>query len=444
MAKLFGTDGIRGQANSWLSPELAQGIGRAAAFCLGGESGGTILIGRDPRLSGAMLEGALASGIASAGLNVRLAGIVTTPALAWLTKNTGAIAGAMISASHNPMEDNGIKFVSSQGFKLEDAQEQAIEEIYYRGQELPRPTGEKVGHILRDEAIIKKYCDFLLSTIDIPLTGLKVIVDCANGSASGIARRVFAGAGAEVEIINASPDGININRNCGSTHPAALAAAVRAKKADIGLALDGDADRLIAVDDQGEIVDGDKIMLICARELKQQGKLHDDTLVVTVMSNLGLQLAARKLGIKTVSTKVGDRHVLEEMLRGGYTLGGEQSGHIIFRQHSTTGDGLLSALQLMQVIVGSGKSLRELAQVMEYLPQILVNVPVASKEGWQDNQRIAEKIAWAEAELQGRGRVLVRPSGTEPLIRVMLEGPQKAELQALAEAIAAVIKAEQG
>jgi len=444
MAKLFGTDGIRGRANSWLSPELAQGIGRAAASYLGGKSGGTILIGRDPRLSGAMLEGALASGVASVGINVRLAGVVTTPALAWLTKNTGAIAGAMISASHNPMEDNGIKFVNSQGFKLEDAQEQAIEEMFFRGQELPRPTGENVGHILRDEAIIEKYCNYLLASIQQPLTGIKVIVDCANGSASGIARQVFARAGAEVETIHASPDGININRSCGSTHPAALAAAVRAKKADLGLALDGDADRLIAVDAQGEIVDGDKIMLICARELKQQGKLHDDTLVVTVMSNLGLQLAAKKMGIKTVSTKVGDRHVLEEMLRGGYTLGGEQSGHIIFRQFATTGDGLLSALQLMQVMVHSGKSLRELAEVMEYLPQVLVNVPVASKEGWQDNQRIAEKMAWAEAELQGQGRVLVRPSGTEPLIRVMLEGPQKAELETLAQAIAEVIKGEQG
>lgn len=444
MAKLFGTDGIRGQANSWLTPELALGIGRAAAYCLGGDRGGTILIGRDPRLSGAMLEGALASGIASVGLNVRLAGIITTPGLAWLTKNTGATAGAMISASHNPMEDNGIKFVNSQGFKLEDAQELAIEEIYLRNQDLPRPVGEKVGRILRDESLIEKYCAYLLSTIQQPLKGIKIVVDCANGSASGIARQVFAGAGAQVETIHAAPDGININRNCGSTHPAALAAAVKAKKADLGLALDGDADRLIAVDAQGEIVDGDKIMLICAGALKEQGKLRDDTLVVTVMSNLGLQLAAKELGIKTVAAKVGDRYVLEEMLRGNYSLGGEQSGHIIFRQFATTGDGLLSALQLMQVMVQTGKSLQELARVMAYLPQVLVNVKVASKEGWQHNRRIAAKIAWAEAELQGQGRVLVRPSGTEPLIRVMLEGPQKAQLQALAQAIAEVIKTEQG
>lgn len=445
MAKLFGTDGVRGEANSWLTPELAFKVGRATASYLGEGREGTILIGRDPRLSGAMLEGALASGIASVGLNVRLAGIITTPGLAWLTKNSGAVAGAMISASHNPMEDNGIKFVSSRGFKLEDSQEQAIEDLYFGGLDnLPRPTGEKVGRIFRDEAIIKNYCDFLLSTIQAPLTGLRVIVDCANGSASGIARQVFAAAGAQVETIHAAPDGININRGCGSTHPEALAAAVQAKKADLGLALDGDADRLIAVDAQGEIVDGDKIMLICAKEFKNQGKLREDTLVVTVMSNLGLQLAAKELGIKTVATKVGDRYVLEEMLRGGYTLGGEQSGHIIFRQFATTGDGLLSALQLMQVMVQTGKSLRELAQVMAYLPQVLVNVPVASKEGWQENKRIAAKIAWAEAELKGQGRVLVRPSGTEPLIRVMLEGPQEPQLQALAQAIADVIKAEQG
>lgn len=445
MAKLFGTDGIRGRANIWLTPELAFRIGRAAAAYLGGDRGGTILIGRDTRLSGAMLEGALASGIASVGLDVRLAGIITTPGLAWLTKNSGAIAGAMISASHNPMEDNGIKFVGSQGFKLEDSQEQAIEDLYFRDLDnLPRPTGEKVGRIFRDETIIKKYCDFLLSTIEVPLAGIKIIVDCANGSASGIARDLFAAAGAQVETIHAAPDGININRGCGSTHPAGLAAMVKERKADLGLALDGDADRLIAVDSQGEIVDGDKIMLICAKEFKKQGKLREDTLVVTVMSNLGLQLAAQGLGIRTVATKVGDRYVLEEMLRGGYTLGGEQSGHIIFRQFATTGDGLLSALQLMQVMVQTGKSLQELAQVMEYLPQVLVNVPVASKEGWQENQRIAAKIAWAEAELKGQGRVLVRPSGTEPLIRVMLEGPQEPQLQALAQAIAAVIKAEQG
>jgi phosphoglucosamine mutase len=445
MARLFGTDGIRGKANDELTPELAFKIGRAAASYLGGDKGGTFLIGRDPRLSGAMLEGALASGIASVGLDVALTGIVTTPGLSWLTKEMGATAGAMISASHNPMEDNGIKFFNSQGFKLEDAQEIAIEELYFHGTDnLPRPTGEKVGRILREEELIQKYCDYLLSTVDLSLGGLKVVVDCANGAASGIAPRVFAAAGAQVEIIHAAPDGININRSCGSTHPEILAAVVKSKKADIGLALDGDADRLIAVDAQGKIVDGDKIMLICAKSLKDQGKLAKDTLVVTIMSNLGLLLAAKGLGVKTIATKVGDRYVLEEMLRGGYILGGEQSGHIIFRQYATTGDGLLSALQLMQIMVQSGKSLEELAKVMESLPQVLINVPVASKKGWQDNKEIAAKIAWAEAELQGQGRVLVRPSGTEPLIRVMLEGPRESQVQALAQEIADVIKAQQG
>ncbi|HQD20198.1 MAG TPA: phosphoglucosamine mutase [Bacillota bacterium] len=444
MARLFGTDGIRGKANVVLTPELAFKIGRAAASRLG-EKGGAFLIGRDPRLSGAMLEGALASGIASVGMDVFLTGIVTTPGLAWLTKETGAAAGAMISASHNPMEDNGIKFFNSQGFKLEDAEELAIEELYFQDtDDLPRPTGENVGRIIRREELVQTYCDYLLSTIDVSLKGLKIVVDCANGSASGIAPKVFAAAGAQVEAIHSDPDGININRNCGSTHLEALAAAVKAKGADAGLALDGDADRLIAVDARGEIVDGDKIMLICAKSLKEQGRLAKDTLVITVMSNLGLRLAAKDLGIKTVAAKVGDRYVLEEMLRGGYILGGEQSGHIIFRQFATTGDGLLSALQLLQIMVQEGKSLEELAEVMEYLPQVLINVPVASKEGWQENEFIAAKIAWAEAELQGQGRVLVRPSGTEPLIRVMLEGPRESQLQELARAIADVIKAQLG
>jgi len=444
MARLFGTDGIRGKANVVLTPELAFKIGRAAASRLG-EKGGAFLIGRDPRLSGAMLEGALASGIASVGMDVFLTGIVTTPGLAWLTKETGAAAGAMISASHNPMEDNGIKFFNSQGFKLEDAEELAIEELYSQDtDDLPRPTGENVGRIIRREELVQTYCDYLLSTIDVSLKGLKIVVDCANGSASGIAPKVFAAAGAQVEAIHSDPDGININRNCGSTHLEALAAAVKAKGADAGLALDGDADRLIAVDARGEIVDGDKIMLICAKSLKEQGRLAKDTLVITVMSNLGLRLAAKDLGVKTVATKVGDRYVLEEMLREGCTLGGEQSGHIIFRQFATTGDGLLSALQLLQIMVQEGKSLEELAEVMEYLPQVLINVPVASKEGWQENEFIAAKIAWAEAELQGQGRVLVRPSGTEPLIRVMLEGPRESQLQELAQAIADVIKAQLG
>lgn len=445
MAKLFGTDGIRGRANDLLTPELALSIGRAAAACLAKEGGGTIIVGRDPRRSGAMLEGALASGIASAGLDVCLVGVVTTPCLAWLAKNIpGAGGGAMISASHNPMEDNGIKFFNPQGYKLKDSQEKAIEDQHFRGLAGPRPRGEKIGRIYRQENLADKYRAYLLSTLEAPLSGIRVLADCANGSAAAFAPALFAAAGAQVRAINAEPDGININRECGSTHPQGLAAAVRSDSVDLGLAFDGDADRLIAVDDRGEIVDGDKIMLICAKALKAKQKLSRDTLVVTVMSNLGLILAARDLGIKTVATKVGDRFVLEEMLRGGYSLGGEQSGHIIFRDYATTGDGLLSALQLMQVMNQTGLALSELARVMAYLPQVLVNVPVASKVGWEENPRIQAKIAWATAELGDQGRVLVRPSGTEPLIRVMLEGPQEGELQELAKVIAAVIKSEQG
>lgn len=444
--KLFGTDGIRGEANSQLTPELAFAIGRAAAWYLGGEQRGTIIIGRDPRLSGAMLEAALASGIASVGLDVRLAGIITTPGLAWLASHQDdVVAGAMISASHNPMQDNGIKFVNTRGLKLEDSQEQEIEDIYRnRLDSLPRPTGDGVGKIFRDETLVEKYCDFLVSTLDQSLDNIRVLVDCANGAGSAIARKVLERAGAQVDVICAEPDGININQDCGSTHPETVAHAVQAGDYDLGLALDGDADRLIAVDARGEIVDGDKIMLICARHLQEQGSLRDNTLVITVMSNLGLQLAAHELGIRTVTTKVGDRYVLEEMLRGDYSLGGEQSGHIIFRRFATTGDGILSAMQLMQVMAKTGRSLKVLAGIMQRLPQVLYNVRVQSKDGWAENRLIAEKIAQAEADLQGRGRVLVRPSGTEPLIRVMLEGPDEEQLHSMAEGIAAVIRAQQG
>lgn len=438
--KLFGTDGIRGEANSQLTPELAFAIGRAAAWYLG-DTEGKIIIGRDPRLSGAMLEAALASGIASVGLDVSLAGVISTPGLARLTKTEEAVAGAMISASHNPMEDNGIKFLNSRGYKLDDAQEEAIESIYRdKLDTLPRPTGKNIGRIYRDESMLNKYCNYLLSTLDQPLSGLRVLVDCANGAASDFAVSVLEEAGARAEAIHAAPDGININQRCGSTHPEIIAAAVQERNFDLGLALDGDADRLIAVDSRGVIVDGDKLMLICANHLKEQGQLQDNTLVVTVMSNLGLQLAAKELGIRTISTKVGDRYVLEAMLQGGYNLGGEQSGHIIFGRHSTTGDGLLSALQLMQVMVQSGRSLEELAQIMDRLPQVLLNVRVADKSGWEDNQQIAAKIAQVEAKLKGVGRVLVRPSGTEELIRVMLEGPDEVRLRQLAEDIADTIR----
>lgn len=445
MGKLFGTDGIRGEANRELTPELAFNIGRVAAWYLGREQRGEIIIGRDPRLSGAMLESALAAGIASVGLDVRLAGVVTTPALAWLTRNSDAVAGCMISASHNSMEDNGLKFVNTWGFKLEDSQEADMEELYHNKLDsIPRPTGAGVGRIIRDEAMIEGYAKFLLSTISRSFSGLKVVLDCANGAGSFLAPQVLKSAGAQVQVIHASPDGININKNCGSTYPEAIANAVRSQKADLGLALDGDADRLIAVDAQGNVVDGDQIMLIAARHLQEQGQLKNNTLVVTVMSNLGLTLAARKLGLNLVTTKVGDRYVLEAMLQGDYTLGGEQSGHIIFRQYSTTGDGILSALQLMEVISSTGRSLKDLAAIMEKLPQVLYNVKVADKTGWDKNPHIAGSIKQAQDTLAENGRVLVRPSGTEPLIRVMLEGPEQAQLEELAGHIAQVIREQQG
>ena len=378
---LFGTDGIRGEANTQLTPELALAVGRAAASYLGRGNKGAIVIGRDPRLSGAMLEAALAAGIASTGLDVCLAGIITTPGLAWAAgRYPGAVAGAMISASHNPMQDNGIKFVNPRGIKLEDDQELAIEELYRHGLDtLPRPAGAGVGRIFRDETLAEKYCDYLVSTLDRSLDGLRVVLDCANGAASGLGRQVLERCGARVDVINAEPDGININRDCGSTHPQAVAAAVKAGRYDLGLALDGDADRLIAVDARGNVVDGDQIMLICAQDLLRRGQLRDNTLVVSVMSNMGLHLAARKLGIKTVTTKVGDRYVSEAMLRGDYSLGGEQSGHIIFRRYATTGDGCHHPA----AHAGhgrTGRSLEELAAIMERLLWVLHNVRVGTKE----------------------------------------------------------------
>lgn len=444
MEKLFGTDGVRGRANSELTPEMAFDLGRSAAWYLAGKQGGEIIIGRDPRLSGAMLEAALAAGIASVGIDVRLTSVVTTPCLAWLTRTGNPVAGAMISASHNPMEDNGIKFFNTWGVKLEDSQEDEIEQLYWNRENLPRPTGEKVGQIFRDESMLEQYTQFLLSTIHTKLTGIRLVLDCANGAASSIAPTVLSSAGAQVQVINAAPDGCNINRNCGSTHPQTVAAAVRSQRAHLGLALDGDADRLIAVDAEGNIVDGDKIMLICARNLKEQGQLKQNTLVVTVMSNLGLHLAAEKLGIKTVSTKVGDRYVLEEILRSGYSLGGEQSGHIVFSHHTTTGDGLLTALQLLQIMAAGGYSLAELAEVMEAMPQVLRGAKVKAKDGWQSNSAISAAIARAQKQLGENGRVLVRPSGTEPLIRVMLEGPDQNQLEALAVDICQVIETELG
>ena len=446
MGKLFGTDGVRGVANTELTPELAFRLGRTATYWFGRDHRRPLfLIGRDTRISGEMLEAALAAGICSAGGEAILCGVVPTPAVAYLARKHGAQAGVVISASHNPFPDNGIKFFAGSGYKLPDATEDELEKLVLAERdELPRPTAEHVGVIRHRHDLLKEYIDYVISTVDVSFKGLKIVVDCANGAAYEAAPAVFRRLGAEVIVMNDSPTGININRDAGSTHLEGLQEMVVAEGADLGIGHDGDADRCLAVDETGVAVDGDQIMVICAQELIRQGKLPDKTLVATVMSNLGLHQAMRKAGGKVVVTPVGDRYVLENMLTHGYGLGGEQSGHIIFGQHSTTGDGLVTALQLIAARVRTGRRMSELAALMTRFPQVLVNVRVKTKAGWQENAAIAAAIAAAETALGEDGRVLVRPSGTEPLIRVMAEGPSQPELETLVEKVAAVISRELG
>lgn len=444
MSRLFGTDGVRGVANRDLTPELAYRLARAGAWRLSSSHRPTIIVGRDTRLSGEMLEAAMVAGFASMGADVRLVGVTTTPSIAYLTRALGADAGVMISASHNPFPDNGIKFFSGDGFKLPDEVEDKIEEEVRRARdELPRPEGTGIGRVRRDEAAVSAYVEHLARTISGSLEGLKLVVDCANGSASLIAPTLLRHLGATVTAIHASPDGQNINVACGSTHPASLQRAVVEHGADAGLAYDGDADRVIAVDERGELVDGDQIMAICALRLAEHGQLPGNTIVATVMSNYGLEAALRPAGVRIVRTAVGDRYVLAEMLSGGYRLGGEQSGHIIFLDLNTTGDGLATSLQLLSILKESGGKLSELAAVMEKYPQVLKNYPAAHKERLQDNAAIRAVIARVEMQLGEEGRVLVRPSGTERLVRVMVEGKRPlAELEALVEEIGSVVQQE--
>jgi len=446
LAKLFGTDGVRGVANTELTPELAFRLGRTATYWFGRDFRRPLfLIGRDTRISGEMLEAALAAGICSAGGEAILCGVVPTPAVAYLARKHGAQAGVVISASHNPFPDNGIKFFAGSGYKLPDATEEELEKLVLADRdELPRPTAEHVGVIRHRHDLLKEYIDYVASTVDTSFNGLKIVVDCANGAAYEAAPTILRRLGAEVIVMNNTPTGININRAAGSTHLEGLQQEVVAEGADLGIAHDGDADRCLAVDETGEVVDGDQMMVICAQELIRQGRLADKALVATVMSNLGLHQAMRKAGGKVVVTPVGDRYVLEAMLTHGYSLGGEQSGHIIFGELSTTGDGLVTALQLIAAKVRSGRKLSELAALMTRFPQVLVNVRVKSKVGWQGNAAIAAAIAAASEALGEDGRVLVRPSGTEPLIRVMAEGPSQAELETLVERVAAVISKELG
>lgn len=444
MARLFGTDGVRGNANTELTPELAFRLGWAAAWYFGREQEKpTFLIGRDTRVSGQMLEAALCAGICSAGGNAVVLGVIPTPGVAWLTSTSNAAAGVVISASHNPFADNGIKFFSGTGYKLPDAVEDELEEIVARGMEtLPRPTGNGIGTITYRHDRIEAYQDFLCSTLTENLSGLRVVLDCAHGASSEAAPAIFSRIGIDAHVMHSSPDGFNINDHCGSTHMEALQAAVVAHKADLGLAFDGDADRCLAVDEKGQIIDGDQIMVILARELIQRNALNQATLVATVMSNIGLHQAMRRAGGNVMVTAVGDRYVLEAMQKQGLSLGGEQSGHIIFGEYSTTGDGLMTALQLMSAVKRSGLPLSHLGELMTRFPQVLINVRVRSKAGWEDNSRIAKAVQAAEQKLGDDGRILVRASGTEPLIRVMAEGPVLEELEGLAETVVQVIRAE--
>ncbi|MGM0688967.1 MAG: phosphoglucosamine mutase [Bacillota bacterium] len=445
MGKLFGTDGIRGVANRDLTPELAFKIGRIAAWVLGREHKSPLfMIGRDTRLSGSMLEGALVAGITSAGGEVRILGITSTPAVAYLTREFKASAGVVISASHNPIEDNGLKIFDSRGLKLPDALEDKIEEIYYNNiDELPRPEGALLGQSSIDGKALEKYLDHLRDTA-VSLEGQNLIVDCAHGAACRVAGELLERLGARVRMLHDEPDGSRINVGCGATDTADLERAVIENGASVGLAFDGDADRLIAVDEKGAVVDGDAVMAICAADMKKKNLLKQDTLVATVMSNGGLDIFAEEQGLKVIRTSVGDRYVLEEMIKGGYNLGGEQSGHIIFSDHATTGDGLLTALQLLKVIQEQQHSLSQLASHLERLPQVLVNQKVATKEGWSDNPKIKAAINRVEKELGRHGRILVRPSGTEPKIRVMLEAPLPEEkLEEYARSLTEVIAKEQ-
>ena len=446
MSRLFGTDGVRGLVNEFLTPELAYHLGRAAASYFGQSvDRPTFLIGRDTRISGGMLENALASGICAVGGDVIILGEAPTPAIAYLVRQKGCTAGVVISASHNPYPDNGIKFFDGNGFKLPDAVEDEIEKLCTASADdcLPRPTKGDIGQIFYHQDWVEEYVNFVVSTSDM-LTGLKVVYDGAHGAASYVGPKILRKLGAEVVAINVTPTGTNINDNAGSTHLEGLQEAVLREGAQVGIANDGDADRCLMVDEKGQVLDGDQIMLLCGLHLKEQGKLKENMIVGTVMSNIGFHKAAKELGMQTCSTAVGDRYVLEKMLAEGYSIGGEQSGHVIFLDYNSTGDGLLTAVQTLSIMKEKGKSLSELAGLMTKYPQLLVNVRVLTKAGWETNTAIQDVIREAEEELGANGRILVRPSGTEPLIRVMAEGPDQDQLDELCNRIGDVIRIEQG
>ncbi|MGN0291576.1 MAG: phosphoglucosamine mutase [Lachnospiraceae bacterium] len=444
MARMFGTDGVRGVAGSELTIELATKLGQAGAYVLTKEQSHqpTIIVGCDTRISGGMLANALMAGICSVGANAVYVGVLPTPAVAYLTRKHKVDAGVVISASHNPMEFNGIKFFNGEGYKLSDALEDEIEALIKNDmKDVVLPVGSGVGRIDYRFDIREEYVSFIKKCVPVDLTGMKIVVDCAEGASYYTSVKALKDLGAEVVALHVSPDGTNINANCGSTHMEELRARVVYEKADVGLAFDGDADRMLAVDELGNMVDGDQLMAICANYMKEKGTLKKNTIVATVMSNLGMFLMAEREGIHMEKTKVGDRYVLENMRENGYNIGGEQSGHIIFLDENTTGDGLLSALHLLQVMVETGRKLSDLASIMEVLPQALVNakVPNHKKEHFAEYTEIAEAIAEVEKKFAGEGRVLIRPSGTEPLVRVMIEGKDQKLIEEEAKKLAELI-----
>ena len=449
MVRLFGTDGVRGEANTELTPELAYHLGRAATLYFGAQDSvrPCILIGRDTRISGEMFEAALTAGICSAGGIALLAGVVPTPAIAYLARKHKAKAGIVISASHNPFPDNGIKFFGGDGYKLPDAVEDELEQLVYRLQshdDAARPTGKAIGIVEYREDLLNQYIDYVVGTCTERFDGIKIVLDCANGAAYEAMPKVLRRLGAEVKVIHALPNGVNINDGCGSTHLDSLRRTVLECGADIGIAHDGDADRCLCLDETGKLIDGDHILVACVAEMIRADRLPHRTVVTTVMANIGFHKAIAALGGRVLVTAVGDRYVLEAMRRSGYAIGGEQSGHIIFAEYATTGDGLITALQVLSALCRSGKKASELNAMMTTYPQLLVNVRVKNKEGWAENPAIRAAIAEGEHMLGSDGRVLVRPSGTEPLIRVMAEGQDQAQLEVVCGAIAAAVQREQG
>lgn len=445
MGKLFGTDGVRGIANTELTGRLAYELGRAGAYVLTKETYHTpkILVGMDTRISGDMLESALTAGICSVGAHAVLAGIVPTPAVAYLVRKYKLDAGIVISASHNPVEYNGIKFFNSDGYKLRDELEDEIEKLVLEEKDsIPKPTGEFIGTKSIAEEALDDYIDFLTSSGKVRFNGIKVAIDCANGASYKAAPISLLNLGADMCIIHNEPNGNNINLNCGSTHMESLQNFVMENGADIGFAFDGDADRCLAVDEKGSLIDGDKILAICGLYLKENGRLSGDTVVGTVMSNMGLSVMGNKHGINIEQANVGDRYVIEKMLEGGYCLGGEQSGHIIFHDYNTTGDGIVTAIQMLTVLKERGVKASELAQVMDVYPQVLVNAKIKNeyKTTYMENDEVREAVEELEKKFEGQGRVLIRPSGTEPLVRVMIEGKNIEQMQEDAKKLAEIIE----